>query len=75
MKRGKNGRFIRNPNIEINLPTPYGLIKYSILIFVLLPWLYLSIFKFNIVAVLENALNSLFGPSECPCQNKKNEDY
>lgn len=66
MKRGKNGRFIRNPNIEINLQTPHGLIKYSILMFILLPWIYLSNFKFNIVSVFENVFNSLLGPNEWP---------
>ena len=73
MKRGKNGRFIKHPNIEFNLPTPYGIFKYSILLFIFLPWIYLSIFKFNIISTLENAFDSLFGPRDCSCPSPKND--
>ena len=73
MLQGKNGRFVKTNNIEFNLPTPYSIIKYSILLFVLLPWIYLTIFKFNIISVLENSFETLFGPHECSCPNQQKE--
>lgn len=70
MNRGKNGRFIKNPNIEINLPTPYGLFKYSLILLIFLPWIYLTIFKFDILSVFETAFSGLFG-QRCECPSPK----
>jgi len=74
MQREKNGRFKRK-KIEIELPSLSFLIKYSILIAVLLPWIYFLLFKFDILASIQNGLIILFGPiqesCECPSQSQK----
>ena len=73
--RGKNGRFTKNPTVEIDIPTPNAILKYIILFIVFLPWIYLSIFKFDAIANLENVFAKLFGPKECICptQSQKSE--
>ena len=53
MKRDKNGRFSRKDiNIEIPLPSPIGLLKLIIMVFLLLPWLYILICRLNIPIIL-----------------------
>ena len=73
MKRAKNGRFMKESNIEIALPAPYSLFKYSILFIVLLPWVYLSLFKFDIISIFQDSSESLFNSNRCTCPNPKKE--
>ena len=74
--RGKNGRFIKNPTIEFAFPTPYAIIKYFTLFFVFLPWIYLMIFKFDIITIFENAFVRLFGPYNFSCKTpSQDSDY
>ena len=73
MSKGKNGRFVKTNNIEFNLPTPYSIIKYSILLFVFFPWIYLTIYKFNIISFFENSFETLFAPHEYTCPNQQKE--
>ena len=70
MNREKNGRFAKKNNIEINIPSIASLVKYSILLILFAPWLYLLI-KFDAKKILENGLSNLFGPGECICPNQK----
>ena len=65
--------FMKNTNIEITLPTPYSILKYSILLIVLLPWVYLSFFKYDIISIFQNAFDSLFDFNQFTCPNPKNE--
>ena len=74
MKRAKNGRFIKNPNIQFDFPEPYAILKYIILLVVFLPWIYFSFYKFDALSTFENFLNRLFGPNECTCPNS-NKPY
>lgn len=65
--RDKNGRYTKRPNIEIYIPSFYCIIKYLILFFILSPWLY-TLMKFDILSVIENGFDSIFGPkviNEC----------
>lgn len=71
MNRGKNGRFIKNPNIKFDLPTPYGIFKFSLLLVIFLPWIYLTVFKFDIFSALEKTFDLLFGPTQCSCPSQK----
>ena len=54
MKRAKNGRFIKNPNIQFDFPEPYAILKYIILLVVFLPWIYLSFYKLDALSTFEN---------------------
>ena len=59
--RDKNGRFQRNPNIEINIPSFHSFLKYLFLACILSPWIY-TLFKFNVFALIEQGFDSVFGP-------------
>ena len=67
MKRDKNGRFLSNKKIEITIPSIGTFLKYSIMILIFLPWVYLSISKLDLISVIQKALASLFGPIDCEC--------
>lgn len=72
----KNGRFTKSPTIEFDFPTPNAILKYLTLLIVLLPWIYLTIFKFDAVSIFENAFEKLFGSNNCSCQTpSKNSEY
>ena len=68
MLRDKNGRFAKNTKVEIDIPSLTGILKYLIICFILGPWIYLIIYKFDIKEVIENGFSRLFGPVECTCQ-------
>ena len=60
MKRDKNGRFKKNPKFEIEFPPPKSIVKYIFILIILFPWIYLMIFKYDIVHMLEIGLSKLF---------------
>ena len=70
MKRDKNGRFKKNPKFEIEFPPPKSIIKYIFILIILLPWIYLMIFKYDIVHMLEIGLSKLFDLEMQECQQK-----
>ena len=72
MKRDINGRFIKKNTIELPIPSLSFLIKYFSLLFILLPWIYLAIYKINIGKIFEKALFYLFG-APIACENGKFE--
>ena len=45
MKRDSNGRFIKKNNIDFSIPSPAFLVKYFSILFLLLSWIYLAIYK------------------------------
>ena len=67
MKRDGQGRFRKKQIIEINIPALSAIFKYSVLILLLSPWVYLLI-KFDILAILESWMTLLFGNK---CTEKK----
>ena len=67
MKRDGQGRFRKKQIIEINIPALSTLLKYSVLILLLSPWLYLLI-KFDVLSILESGMSMLFGNQ---CTEKK----
>ena len=60
MKRDKNGRFLSNKKIEIDIPSVSSFLKYLILLFIFLPWAYLSVSKFDLISLAKKALTFLF---------------
>ena len=60
MKKNGQGRFKKKQIIEINIPALSTLLKYSALIFLLSPWLYLLL-KFDVLSILEAGMSMLFG--------------
>ena len=60
MKREGQGRFKKKQIIEINIPSLSTLLKYSVLIFLLSPWLYLLL-KFDVLSIFESGMSMLFG--------------
>ncbi len=72
MKRDPNGRFIKKNTIEFSIPSPVFLVKYFSLLFILLPWIYLAIYKLNIWKVCEETLFFLFG-EPITCENGRTE--
>lgn len=74
MRRDKNGRFTKNGNIEIPIPSLSFIAKYLLVLFILLPWFYLLTYKFEIIALLQESLFSIFGPKiindSCQCEQK-----
>ena len=72
MKRDPNGRFIKKNTIEFSIPSPAFIDKYFSILFILLPWLYLAIYKLNIGKVFEETLFFLFG-DPTTCENGRTE--
>ena len=70
MKRDKNGRFKKNPKLEIEFPSPKSIFKYLFILIILLPWIYLMIFKYDITHLLEIDLSKLFDLEMQECQQK-----
>ena len=56
MKRDPNGRFIKKNTIEFSIPSPVFLVKYFSILFILLFWIYLAIYKLNIGKIFEETL-------------------
>ena len=71
MHREKNGRFKKNPKLEIEFPSIKSMIKYLFIFIVLLPWIYLMVFKFDLMEFIEEYLSSIFGSKECECPKPK----
>ena len=68
MKRYKSGRFKMNPKFEIL--SHKSIIKYIFILIILLPWIYLMIFKYDIAHMLEIGLSKLFDLEMQECQQK-----
>ena len=71
MQREKNGRFKKNPKLEIEFPSVKSLIKYLFIFIVLLPWIYLMVFRYDIMQIFEENLSLIFGSKECVCPKPK----
>ena len=71
MNREKNGRFKKNTKFEIEVPSPISMIKYLFMLIVFLPWIYLMVFKYDIMQFIEDKLSSIFGEKECECPKTK----
>ena len=73
--RGKSGRFISQKSLEIQIPSFSLLLKYVSLFFIILPWIYIMVYKYEIGSIFEEKLSIIFGPSsfDCPpCKCDKN---
>ncbi|KWW26393.1 MAG: hypothetical protein AUK63_2646 [bacterium P3] len=76
--RDKNGRYIKKQqNIIIDMPSISSLIKYSIIIFIFAPWIYILVYKFDLFSIIEEVLSYLFGPKiiGSPGSNSKETPY
>ena len=58
--RDKRGRFSKVDKLEIPIPSYIALLKYSILLFILLPWFYILTFRFEIFRAIEELMEYLF---------------
>ena len=54
--------------IEISIPSVSSFLKYLILVFIFLPWAYLSVSKFDLISLTKKSLSFLFGPINCECE-------
>lgn len=63
MKRDKNGRFQKKSHIEIDIPSLISIIKYSLIILIFSPWIYMIFYKFDGIGFLKLILTSMFGPA------------
>lgn len=52
-KRDKFGKFIKNNSIEIPIPSINFIIKNAALLLILLPWIYLAFYKFQLINLIE----------------------
>ena len=64
-KRNSKGQFIKETNgenykMELTIPNIKYLIKYTILLCILLPWIYLFLVKFKIIEKCTSILERLF---------------
>ena len=71
MKRDIHGRFSKNDTIEFPLPSISFIAKYFLLLIILLPWIYLAIYRLNIGQLSEEMFYYLFGPNSCKNTNDK----
>lgn len=61
--RDKNGRYAKkSQNIIIDIPSPASLVKLAIIIFIFSPWIYIFLFKYDLLKVIEEIFLYLFGP-------------
>lgn len=58
--RDKKGRFSKVDKLEIQVPSLFLLFKYSIVFLVLLPWIYILAFRFEILKTVEDLMEYLF---------------
>ena len=70
--RDAKGRFTAK-EVKIYIPSAAMILNTIILIFIFLPWIYVSI-KFGLAEKIYEVLNSLFDSSKCNCQNFDNGD-
>ena len=71
MKRDIRGRFSKNDTIEFPLPSISFIAKYFLLLIILLPWIYLAIYRLNIGQLSEEMFYYLLGPNSCKNTNNK----
>ena len=71
MKRDIHGRFTKTDIVEFPLPSISFIAKYCFLLIILLPWIYLAIYRLNIGKLPEEMFNYLFGPNYCENANGK----
>ena len=65
MKRDIHGRFSKNDTVEFPLPSISFIAKYFLLLTILLPWIYLAIYRLNIGKLSEEMFYYLFSPNSC----------
>ena len=71
--RDAKGRF-KSKDLLLPLPITTMVLNMLFLLFILLPWIYVSL-KFNIIERINNLLNSLFFDySKCECNLNANGD-
>ena len=70
MKRDIHGKFSKTDTIEFPLPS-ISYCKIFLLLIILLPWIYLSIYRLNIGQLSEEMFYYLFGPNSCKDANDK----
>ena len=66
MKRDIHGKFSKTDTIGF----PF-IAKYFLLLIILLPWIYLAIYRLNIGQLSEEMFYYLFGPNSCENTNSK----
>ena len=72
--RDSKGRF-KSQGLIISLPSAANSLNLIVIIFILLPWIYVAT-KFNITEKLYNMLNSIFfDNTKCNCSNDDNGEY
>ena len=72
--RDLKGRF-KSQGLIISLPSAANALNLIVIIFILLPWIYVAT-KFNITEKLYNMLNSIFfDNTKCNCPNDDNDEY
>lgn len=72
--RDSKGRF-KSQGLIISLPSAANALNLIVIIFILLPWIYVAT-KFNITEKLYNMLNSIFfDNTKCNCSNDDNGEY
>ena len=72
--RDSKGRF-KSQGLIISLPSAAYAFNILIIIFILLPWIYVAT-KFSIIDKFYDVLNSLFfDNSKCNCPNYDNDGY
>ena len=72
--RDSKGRF-KSQGLIISLPSAANALNLIVIIFILLPWIYVAT-KFNITDKLYNMLNSkFFDNTKCNCPNNDNGGY
>ena len=70
--RDSKGRF-KSQGLIISLPSAANALNLIVIIFILLPWIYVAT-KFNITEKLYNMLNSIFFDNT-KCSNDDNGEY
>ena len=71
--RDAKGRF-KSKDLLLPLPSTTMVLNMLFLLFILLPWIYVSL-KFNIIEKINHLLNSLFFDySKCECNLNANGD-
>ena len=68
MNRDRNGRFIKNNQLEITIPSPMAICKIIIVMLFLLPWIHIIFIRFDILNFVDRLLIYLMGPKET-CEN------
>ena len=70
--RDSKGRF-KSKGLIITIPNAAVILNFLVIIFVLIPWLYVG-FRFSLMERLFELVGSLFGDNgKCNCQNEENK--